>query len=518
MISNGPSSAKPTLARRRRGIAQLGIAILSLGSATGFALLFRSVGITESSIVLLYLLSVVIASVVAGRMLGIAASLVAVVLFNFLFTEPRFTFVVNDAQYLVTFPVMLIVAAISSELAARLRRQAEEAEHRETLTKRLYESSRSLLGAQGHDEVVIAAVRHLSDLIDRPVLCVIGDRSLPLEHYEVGAALYDERLDEPIRQLLGRPDAASPVSISIEETSYMLAPVGSQGRVLAVIVIDAGRDGLTSVAGESLSAMVVQLALALEREEMSRREQNARIEIERERLRANLLQSISHDLRSPLAAIVGSASTLIQQTSVSDATRDELARSIRDDARWLTGLVENLLSLTRAEESAVRFQGSVEVLDDVLSAALSRVDRIHETHSVSVDLGAEPVLVRMDSGLIEQLIINLLENVIQHTPPGTSVLISIHRDSRDVVMIIEDNGPGLSDAALEHAFERFYTERSIPDARRGMGLGLSICRSIAEAHAGSISVLNRVDGGACFEVRFPSVIATGAGGIAEEEP
>lgn len=491
-------------ARGSRRVVPGGIALLSLGTATGLALFFRSVGITESSIVLLYLLSVVIVSVVAGRLLGIAASLVAVVLFNFLFTEPRFTFVVNDPQYLVTFPVMLTVAAISSELTARIRRQAEEAQRREVLTRRLYESSRSLLGAQGHDEVVRAAVGHLSDLIERPLLCVVGDPASALQCYEAGGASYEEALEQPIRQVLGRPDAAPPVSVETESTTFVLTPVGSQGRVLAVIAIDAGEEGLTSIATESLSAMVVQLALALEREEMSRREQNARIEIERERLRANLLQSISHDLRSPLAAIVGSASTLIQQNVTSPATREELARSIRDDARWLTGLVENLLSLTRAEESAVRFQGSLEVLDDVLSAALGRVDRIHETHSVGVDVEGEPVLVRMDSGLIEQLIINLLENVMQHTPAGTAVRVSICCDDGDAMLIVEDTGPGLSELALEHAFERFYTERSVPDARRGMGLGLSICRSIAEAHGGSIAAMNRVDGGARFEIRLPS--------------
>ena len=481
-----------------------GIAVLSLGVATALALAFRSMGITESSIVLLYLLSVVIASVTAGRVYGIGASVVAVVLFNFLFTEPRFTFVVNDAQYLVTFPVMLVVAVITSELTARIRRQAEEAERREVLTKLLYESSRSLLGAQGQAEVVRSATRHLSSLIERPVACAFdGGGDEPIVIGEITAA-DREALSGPVRRVLGAHDGARPSPVSTPGAVWTLVPVGVQGRTLAVIAVDTGGEAMPRATAESLRAVVVQLALALDREEMSRREEHARLEIERERLRANLLQSISHDLRSPLTAIVGSATTLLADQAPADETRSELARSIRDDARWLTGLVENLLSLTRAEESAVRFQGVVEVLDDVLSSAIGRVDRIHETHRLRVDLGDEPVLVRMDSGLIEQLIINLLENALQHTPAGTTVDVRVRRDDGWVVMVVEDDGPGLSERVLEHAFERFYTERAIPDARRGMGLGLSICRAITAAHGGTITVRNLASGGASFAVRLPA--------------
>ena len=495
----------PPLQRRTADpFAQIGITILSIGTATGLSLLFRSVGITESSIVLVYLLSVVIPSVMTGRLFGIAASVVAVVLFNFLFTEPRFTFVVNDPQYLVTFPVMLIVAAISSELTARIRKQAEEAERREVLTQLLYESSRSLLGAQGQAEVIRAGVRHLSGLIERPIGCAIDDGQ--------GAPLFMDDMDprdidhlvSPIRKMLGRQDASPRISVEDGSRLWKLVPVRAQGRTLAVIAIKTGPDGLSIVANESLRAVVVQLALALDREEMGRREQNARIEIERERLRANLLQSISHDLRSPLAAIVGSASALVEEAGMAAETRRDLVRSIRDDARWLTGLVENLLSLTRAEESAVRFRGSVEVIDDVLSSALGRISRIHETHNLRVDPGDEPVLMHMDSGLIEQLIINLLENVIQHTPQGSTVRVGIQHEGAMAVLTVEDDGPGLSRRALEHAFERFYTERSISDGRRGMGLGLSICRSIAEAHGGAITAANLPQGGARFEVRLPT--------------
>lgn len=485
-------------------IARVTITLVSLGLATSLALIFRSVGITESSIVLLYLLSVVTASVAAGRVLGIAASVVAVIAFNFLFTEPRFTFVVNDPQYLVTFPVMLTVAAISSELTARIRRQAEEAERRELLTKRLYESSRSLLGAQGRAEVIRVAARHLEDLTGRTVVCAIDDGTGSPSFPGSEDRVHRELLAGPSARLLGQNDTAAPRNLVENGSRWKLVPVGAQGRTLAVVAVETGREPLPPVADESLRAIVVQLALALDREEMSRREQNAKIEIERERLRANLLQSISHDLRSPLAAIVGSASTLVEESAIDDRTRAELAQSIRDDARWLTGLVENLLSLTRAEESAVRFQGSVEVLDDVVSAALGRVEKIHVTHRIEVDLAREPVLVRMDSGLIEQLVINLLHNAVQHTPAGTTVRVTIRSTSGSAYLTVADTGPGLSRRALDHAFERFYTERSIPDARRGMGLGLSICRSIAEAHGGEINASNRPEGGALFEVRLPA--------------
>lgn len=497
-------------------MARVAIALISLGLATGLALIFRSVGITESSIVLLYLLSVVVASVASGRALGIAASLVAVIVFNFLFTEPRFTFVVNDPQYLVTFPVMLIVAAISSELTARIRRQAEEAERRELLTKRLYESSRSLLGTQGRADIIRVAARHLQDLTGCTVVCAVDDGSGSPSFPGFEETVHTELLAGSAARLLGRSEAATPQELDAKGSRWRLIPVGAQGRTLAVIAVETGREPLPPVAEESIRAVVVQLALALDREEMSRREQNAKIEIERERLRANLLQSISHDLRSPLAAIVGSASTLIEESAIDDKTRSELAESIREDARWLTGLVENLLSLTRAEESAVRFQGSVEVLDDVVSAALGRIEKIYATHRVEVDFAREPVLVRMDSGLIEQLIMNLLQNAIQHTPAGTTIRVTIRSENGSAYLTVADDGPGLSNRALDHAFERFYTERALPDARRGMGLGLSICRSIAEAHDGAITASNRPEGGALFEVRLHAEASSSLGEATDE--
>ncbi len=490
--------------------------MLSLALATALALLFRSAGISDTSIVLLYLLSVVIASVMTGRVMGIAASVIAVVLFNFFFTDPRFTFVVNDPQYLITFPVMLTVAGISSELTARIRRQAEEAEQRERVTKQLYESSRSLLGAQGQADVIRAAVRHLSGLIGRPVCCAVGGENGEPVFVDSGCPNVRERLVVAVHELLGRAAAAKTTSLRVDESTWVLAPVRAQEQVLAVIIVQPEDDYLSSVATESLRAVVVQLALALDREEMSRREENARIETERERLRANLLQSISHDLRSPLAAIVGSASTVMEEARLSAEIRLDLVKSIRDDARWLTAMVENLLSLTRAEENAVRFRGTVEVLDDVLSSALGRIERIHETHRVEVDPGTNPVLVRMDAGLIEQLVLNLLRNAIQHTPAGTLVRLAIRVEDATAVLTVKDDGPGLSERALEHAFERFYTERSVPDARRGMGLGLSICHSIAVAHGGSITASNAAEGGARFEVRLPVAISVPADATVDE--
>jgi len=461
------------------------------------------VGITESSIVLLYLLSVVIASVLAGRISGIVASLVAVVLFNFLFTEPRFTFVVSDPQYLVTFPVLLIVALISSELTGRIRKQAEEAQRREFLTKQLYESSRALLGAQGQEDVAVAAANHLSGLIEQFVGCFVhkGVRDLPFITPEELADI--EEIHEKASALLRQPYSPVSTKLTVLNSPWMLTPVGVHDRTLAVLAIRIRGDELSPVDRESIRAVVVQLALALDREEMSRREQNARIETERERLRANLLQSISHDLRSPLTAIVGSASAILEENRISETTRLELIRTIRDDARWLTGLVENLLSLTRAEAKSVQFSGNVDILEDILSSALGRIEHIHETHTIEVNLPSEPSFVQMDSGLMEQLILNLLGNAVQHTPKGSRIAIGIRREADRALVTVEDNGPGLSERALEHAFERFYTERAIADAQRGMGLGLSICRSIAEAHGGTISVHNKPEGGACFVVRVP---------------
>ena len=487
-----------------RALTQIGITVLSLGIATALALFFRSLGITETSIVMLYLLSVVIASVTTGRVMGIIASVVAVVLFNFLFTEPRFTFVVNDTQYLVTFPVMLTVAAISSELTARIRQQATEAERREHQTKLLYESSRALLGARGTETVAAAALHHLAGLIHRRVHCAVPGSDDDPQVYGLETGKDSERYRHDCARLFRAGGSASEEWIEHDGELFLYLPVRSHHEALAVLIVDCGTERLPAESLASLSAVAVQLALALDRERMSQKAEDARVETERERLRANLLQSISHDLRSPLAAITGAASAVLDGSLGDGKSSREMITSIRDDARWLAGLVENLLSLTRAEESTVRISGSLEVLDDVLSSALSRMERIHATHSLSVDLDAEPVLVRMDGGLMEQLILNLLDNAATHTPAGTHVRVTIGRLDGNVTLVVEDDGPGLSRHALRHAFERFFTDKPVADGRRGMGLGLAICKSIAEAHGGSISASNCPAGGARFEVRLPA--------------
>ena len=268
-----------------RTLFHIGIMVLSLGVGTTLALFFRSLGITETSVVMLYLLSVVIASVTTGRFMGIVASVVAVVLFNFLFTEPRFTFVVNDTQYLVTFPVMLAVAGLSSELTARIRQQATEAARREHQTKLLYESSRALLGARGTEMVATAAMQHLTSLIDRTVYCAVANGEGDPEIYglEPGGDLGTHC--QKAAELLRGSNSPGEVAIESDGDLYLYVPVRSHGQILAILVINCGGERLPAESQASLSAVVVQIALALDREQMSQKAQDARVEIERERLR-----------------------------------------------------------------------------------------------------------------------------------------------------------------------------------------------------------------------------------------
>lgn len=245
--------------------------------------------------------------------------------------------------------------------------------------------------------------------------------------------------------------------------------------------------------------------MILERRRLRAEKQAIEMETQRERLRSNLLRAISHDLRTPLTSISGNAAVLMEKSiSLDENKKQEIYNSIYDDSIWLVDLMENLLSITRIENGTMHLQMNAELMDDVFREAISHVDRKSVNYHITTELSDELLMAKMDVRLIIQVIVNIVNNAIKYTPEGSHIHLSAKKEKDKVCVCISDDGPGISDEAKKHLFDMFYTAGiGKADNRRGMGLGLSLCKSIVEAHGGEISVSDNTPHGAIFKFTLP---------------
>jgi two-component system sensor histidine kinase KdpD len=252
-----------------------------------------------------------------------------------------------------------------------------------------------------------------------------------------------------------------------------------------------------------LDTILAQVALAIEREQSNERQRQSQIQMDRERFRSDLLRSISHDLRTPLTGILGSTNTMMENLStLPKETVLTLLQNIYEDADWLKQLVENVLSMTRLNEGNVALKRDMEAVEELIAAALARVKMRLQHHNVIVSMPDEILMVYVDGMLIEQAIVNILDNAIKYTPHGATIAITVSADKGFILLEISNDGPGIPEKDMGHIFERFYTHADEP-RRSGIGLGLSICKSIIEAHGGKIAAQNIITGGIKFIFSLP---------------
>lgn len=469
-------------------------------------------GVKSTNIMLIYLIGVLLIIVeTRGYFWGMAASVVCVLCVNFFFTTPRYTFHVaelNDALMLVLF---LIVCFISGTLMSKLQKHADEAVANEQHARLLYQTSNGYLNISGMDGILQYAVKTLSEVQSREAIVYLAKNLAELEE-----PYYREPASEAVLDALHEKAAAQwclsnllPCGVG---TSYFVTsdwkylPVKSKNKILGVVGLHCGIHDIDETEMVFLNALISQLALAIEREQLNLRQKNAMMEIEREQLKSSLLRSISHDLRTPLTGIAGSSSFLIESFDRLDKqTMVDLLRGICSDATWLNNLVENLLSMTRIENNQMEIHKEQEVVDDIVSEAAKRVERLLDGHALRFDLPEEVVTVPMDGRLIVQVLVNLLDNAIHHTQKGTEICIRMYQESTgNAVFEVEDNGGGISEEMLPTVFDSFVTAHANgTDSHRGIGLGLSICKAIVDAHGGVILVFNNQQGGATFRFHLP---------------
>lgn len=459
-----------------------------------------------ANLIMVYLIAVVVVAIRYGRGPSVLASVLSVAAFDFFFVPPYYSFAVSDFQYLLTFGVMLVVALVISNLAVRIRQQAELARYRERRTGVLYAMSRDLATHRGTGMLAHLAAKHLREVFDSQVAIFLADldKRLQLQRGEQLYFEFDPKEAGVAQWVFEHNERAGLGTDTLPGASALYLPlVGSAGSIGVVAVRPSESSGLLDPDQlHLLESLVNQVALAIERTRLSEEAQQAHVRVETERMRNAILSSVSHDLRTPLATITGAASSLVQEQGELDpAARRELSRSIYQEADRLDRLLKNLLDMMRIEAGAVQLSKEWHPMDEVVGAALARMEGRLRDHTVNTAFPAELPLVLVDGVLLEQVVLNLVENAVKYAPPGSAIDLSASASDREVVVEVADRGPGIPVGEEARIFAKFY--RAKPAREGGVGLGLTICRGIIEAHGGRIWAENRRGGGAVFRFTIP---------------
>lgn len=481
-------------------------ALIALAAGVVFATRRLHIADAEANTVMLFLAAVAFAAFRYGRGPAILASVLAVLVFDFLFVPPFHTFAVADAQYVVTFAVMLTIGLAVSTLTARLKAQVESTRQRERRTAILYELGKQLSSLYGRAFLVSAAGHKVADMVSGEVAIFLRrkdelpepafgqDTQIVRHPVSLHAAQWVIEHD----QLAGAGTNTLPNAVA---TFFPLTGSQQTHGAIAVRAADPGRI-LEPDQRRLLEACADQLALALERDQLAIDAAEARIQAEAEQLRSSLLSSVSHDLKTPLAAIAGASSSLLEADAIDADTRRQLLETVSEEAARLNRLLENILQMSRLNAGDVPPNRQWHVVEEIVGSALHRTRHDLQEHRVEVELPADLPLIHVDGLLLEQLLVNLFENAARYTPPRSRIIISAAASSQQFRLIVADDGPGIPPGSEERIFEKFYRADG-SDRSRGSGLGLAICRAVARAHGGEITAGNRADGGAEFILRLP---------------
>lgn len=554
----------------RHDAVDMGFVIMLLFAATMLGLFLENIEM-HTCIVMVYVLVVqIIALTTIRRFHCLFASLVSVALYNYFFAPPRFSFVVLGKSTPATLAVMLIVALLSSWAAMALRREVRASHQARKRDQIMLGTDRRLQACSTPGEVIRTGCTQLAKLLDSPVMWyrkqdgyLVADRAFDVDGVsyapqdltpEMPPVLADDMpslaTDDDTEAAPSTHGLYLPVSCMQAHTAAeygygsatkaetgvdadsatgtdrnggTLAPAAALDRApsttdsaIDTILFPSGIMAVATNAAElseserNIAAAVAgETALALSRVVALAERERAMLLARNEQMRANLLRSISHDLRTPLTAISGNADVLL--TSEPDALTAEqrlkLVTDIRSDATWLNATVENLLAITKLEGGNVNLSRTTELMDDTIEEALRHVDPAISEHTLSVTPSDEVALVNVDARLIVQVVVNLVNNAVAHTPAGSHITITtqVDADNKAITCTVADDGPGIASSDLPHVFDSFYTaDHGLADGNRSVGLGLSLCRSIMSAHDGFVDVAPVQPHGCAFTLHLPA--------------
>ncbi|WP_301100745.1 DUF4118 domain-containing protein [Propionivibrio sp.] len=457
-----------------------------------------------ANIVMLFLLTVLLVAVSLGLEAALLAAFLSVGLFDFFFVPPRFSLEVQDGQYLVTFVVMLAVALITGRLTGGLRQQADESDREALRSRALYEMARDLSGALMVEQVAEITRKFLRSVLDADAMILLPDSTGSLQPC---AGQQDVRLQIEPRLAIMSFDGGKPVECpQLADSGYAVlylplkAPMRVRG-VIAVVPADSCAETLLDQR-ERLETMASLAAIAVERLHYVEVAQHTQVQVVSERLRSSILSAISHDLRTPLTALVGLADSLTVSKPPLGEVAQETAEAIRQQAERLAGLVGNLLDMARLHAGDITLQKEWQPIEEVIGASIKLLGRALAEHPVKVSLAKDFPLVEFDAVLIERVLCNLLENAAKYSPPGSPIEIVVQARDDRVEVAVCDSGQGFAVEKNSATFEMFV-RGELESSTPGVGLGLAICKAIIDAHAGTITAANRAPGGACVTFSLP---------------
>ena len=481
------------------------VAVVALATLIAWPLRHR-LGLSDKgdvNILMLYLLGVLWVALRYTRGAATLAAFLAVAAFDFFFVPPYLTFAVADPQYIFTFLVMLVTALTIGTLTNRVRLQAEAARYREHRTQTLLALSRELAAAPTAEDVAAAIVRHVSQVLDARAFVLVADAEGKLRHKEAaggGAALdaKEQNVADWVHQH-GQTAGAGTDTMPAAGTYFSMKTARASVGVLAVF-----RDIATAWSPEQrqlLEAFASQGAVAVERAMLAVEARQAWERVEAEFLRNTLLSGISHDLRTPLAAIAGAASSLVDDGMVlSESARRDMAETIWGEADRMERLIKNLLDMTRLEAGGLTLTKEWHSIQEIVASVLRHLERRIGGRQVNTELPDDLPLIHIDCVAIEQVLTNLVDNAAEYTPREASIEIRARAEPGEMIVEVSDRGPGLPPGAEQRVFQKFFRSGA---TRQGIGLGLAICKGIIEAHGGKIVAFNRAGGGACFRFMLP---------------
>jgi two-component system sensor histidine kinase KdpD len=453
-----------------------------------------------ANIVMLFLLAVVVVGVRLGRGPAVLAAFSSVAMFDFFFVPPQFSFTVSDAQYLLTFFVMLSVAVIIGQLTAGLRQQAKLALSRETRTRALYETARELAGVTSVDAAVERVNRFVRDTLDAESAVFLQNTAGALTPAGSADPSLLATIDGSLLELALVDDAYADLDTR-ELMAYFRIPTLSGRRCVLVVSFRSGADATGLQEQHALLEAVASLAASvLDRLYYVEAAGKAQLDMQTERLRSSILSALSHDVRTPLTVLTGLADSLTLARPAPAAQHIELAAAIRDQAMRLSGLVSNLLDMARLNAGDIRLRREWQPIEEVIGSSIKLLGPGLLGRRVRVRLPRDLPLVEIDAILMERVLCNLLENAAKYSPDG-EIEINAMVNADTITVAVRDEGPGVGDVS-KNIFDMFVRGEK-ESSKPGLGLGLAICRAIVEAHGGTIDASNRASGGACFAFTLP---------------
>jgi len=502
--------------KRRRGL-NLKYCLITVGTiiaATLLSVALSSVGVTETNIVTLYILTVLfIAYFTDGYLYSIFASVANVFIFNYFFTEPKYTFFAYETGYPLTFLVMGAAAILTSSLTIRGKEEEKIIAQKAYRTDVLLNASRNLQHTDTQEDIYWETVSLISRLSNSNAILY------PISNGRLGKPLMqnldnnsDEENDLILKQefviaswVYNNHSAAGAGTEISGQAKSLYMPIYGSGSILAVVGIKENQAKRDDMDKDLLQALLAECSFAMEREQLRENQNRLEIEAQREKTRSNLLRAISHDLRTPLTSISGNSEVLLQEDDkLNQQQRKELYSDINDDAEWLINVVENILLTTRMDNHSLSLNMQPEAVQDLIDEAVGHMTHLLKGHPLIVEPQDELWIVKVEASLMIQVFSNLIDNAVKYSPVGSQILIRQEKKEDDVLIHVIDYGPGIPDVNKKNLFTMFYTAGSPrSDSRRGLGIGLNLCKTIVEAHDGRIYMEDNHPQGSIFTVALP---------------